>query len=142
MIGRLFGQGVVSIAVAVSGVACAHGGTAGIEGAASAPATATVAESKYVVINNTELARGIQIVDLHTKRVGDILVGGVSVVNKYSETMQFQYRFTWYDADGFEVDSSASAWSPALIYGNESKFLKGAGPNKKAQTFKIHIRPF
>ncbi len=98
------------------------------------------AQMKYVVINNQELARGIQVVDLRSVYVDEYLKADVSVVNKYNRTLNVQYKFQWFDARGMEVDPGSTAWTPLVLYGNESKSIQGVAPNPTAVEYKIHIR--
>ncbi|HHT9160143.1 MAG TPA: YcfL family protein [Candidatus Brocadiaceae bacterium] len=127
------------VIVAFSATGCA---TSGIEGSATVVtgSAGQTVSTKYVIINNKRLARGIQIVDLKPDFVGDVLRASVSVVNKYSKTLNFQYKFSWFDENGREIDPDSDAWTPVLLYGNESKELQGIAPNSSAKEFKIKIR--
>ncbi len=96
--------------------------------------------SEYVVVNNPKVARGLQIATLSQEFVGDILRAQVTLVSKYSKTQQYQYRFSWFDESGLELDASARHWIPFQMYDNETKTLQGVAPNPSARQFKINIR--
>lgn len=121
---------------------CATKKTSGIEGAAAIVETpeGDMQSSKYVIVNNPKLARGIQIVDLKSSFVGDLLKAQVTLVSKYSSTLRFQYKFAWFNKDGIEIDPDASPWKPLIMYGNESKTVQAVAPNPSAREFKIKIR--
>lgn len=132
---------LVMVAVFLMADGCATGiRTSGMEAGGNATATSQgqTAESKYVIINNKDLAQDLQVVSIDSKFVDDLLIISVSVFNKYDATTQVQYSYTWYDDHGMEVGSTH--WTPVVIYGNETKSLKGVAPNKKARTYRVHIR--
>jgi uncharacterized protein YcfL len=116
--------------------------TSGIEGKAKAVATPSgdTQLSKYVIVNNPKLARGIQIVDLQHSYAGDLLKAQVTMVSKYSKTLNIQYKFAWFNDQGIEINPDGSPWTPLLIYGNETKSVQGVAPNPSAKEFKIQIR--
>lgn len=129
--------GLVAMAAGLSG--CAS--TAGIEGSAEGPGPSGSGQySSYVVVNNPKMARGIQIVDLETGYAGDLMKANVTLVSKYSDTQNFKYKFSWFDADGVEIDADSTPWIPMVLYGNESKTIQGVAPNPTAKKFKIKLR--
>lgn len=116
--------------------------TSGIHGTATTVQSpeGTMQTSQYVIIDNNRLARGLQIVDLKSQFVGDLLKAQVSLVSKYSATLDFQYKFLWYDAKGMEINPGSLPWTPLTMYGNESKTVQAVAPNLSAREFKINIR--
>lgn len=132
--------GFVIILMALSFIGCSS--TAGIEGSMSATTGqgGQTAYSKYVIINNDSLARDIQIVDMKSDFVGNLLRAQVSLVNKDNDTINFQFKFSWFEESGREIDPDTDAWTPVTLYGNESKSLQGVAPNPNAKEFKIKIR--
>ncbi len=137
---------VVGVAVLAGGIGagCRHRGASdGIEGDAAAIAApdGSYTVSKYVVVNNPQLAKGIQIVDLKTSFTDNNLMrANVTLVSKARRTLTFQYRFAWFDQNGMEIDLEANAWKPMTIYGNESRTLQGTAPNSAAKEFRVKLR--
>lgn len=132
--------GFIIILMAVSFIGCST--TAGIEGSMSA-ATGQNGQTVYrknVIINNASLARNIQIADMKSDFVGNLLRAHVSLLNKDNDTMNLQFKFSWFDENGREIDPDTDAWTPVILYGNESKSLQGVAPNPNAKEFKIKIR--
>ena len=115
--------------------------TSGISGSSAIMEDGTgIQHSEYVIVNNPKVARGLQIVDIATQFVGNMLQADVTLVSKYSDTESYQYKYAWFDIDGIEIDSEANAWTPFIMYGNETKTFRGAAPNPSAKQFKINIR--
>ncbi len=142
-IGRVAVVGLAVLATAGS-AGCRHRqATDGIEGDAAAVATpdGSYTVSKYVVVNNPQLAKGIQIVDLKTSFTdNNLMLANVTLVSKSRRTLAFQYRFAWFDEQGIEIDPEASAWKPMTIYGHESRTLQGTAPNSAAKEFRVKLR--
>jgi len=118
---------------------CATSGIAGKARAVATPSGDTQL-TKCVVINNPALARGLQIVDMQHSYAGDLLKAQVTVVSKYSRTLNVQYKFSWFNEQGIEINPDGGPWTPLILYGNETKSLQGVAPNPSAKEFKIQIR--
>ncbi len=133
--------GVVLVLSALNG--CAAKKTSGMEGAAAVMEgpDGDLATSNFVIVNNPELARGIQIVDLRSAFVGDLLQASVTLVSKYSKTVKAQYKFAWFDKAGMEIQPDGEPWQALVMHGNESKTIQGVAPDNRAREFKIKIRP-
>jgi len=116
--------------------------TSGIEGSSTVmmDADGGYQYSEYVIVNNPKVARGLQIVELSQEFVGDILRAQITLASKYSSTEQYQYRFSWFDEGGVELDAGARHWIPFQMYGNETRTIQGVAPNPSARQFKINIR--
>jgi len=133
----------VAILIALPGMIILSGcsSTSGIQGSSAIMEDGSgIQHSEYVIVNNPKVARGLQVVDIATQFAGNLLIADVTLVSKYSDTEQYQYKFAWFDSDGIEIDSEANVWTPFIMYGNETKTFRGAGPNPSAKQFKINIR--
>ncbi len=96
--------------------------------------------SHYVLINNQELSRHLQIVDIKGRKESNLMQAQIQVMNKFDRDYNFEYRFQWFDDKGFEIRSVKEHWTPVLIYGQEVKTLVGTAPNPGAVKFRINIR--
>ncbi|MCF6154790.1 MAG: DUF1425 domain-containing protein [Candidatus Brocadia sp.] len=132
--------GFIIILMALSFIGCST--TAGIEGSLSATTgqDGQTVYRKNVIIHNDSLARNIQLVDMKSDFVGNLLRAHVFLLNKDNDTLNLQFKFSWFDEGGRELDPDTDAWTPVILYGNESKSLQGVAPNPNAKEFKIKIR--
>ena len=98
------------------------------------------AYSNYVLINNRALLRDLQITDIKSRMVNGMMEVQVQVLNKSSRNFSFDYSFSWFDKDGFQVFGVDGHWNPIQVTGNEVKSLIGVAPKVEAQQFKVKIR--
>jgi uncharacterized protein YcfL len=95
---------------------------------------------KNVMFNNSGLKGDIQIVDVKSALAGDIMRAQATLRSKDRDTLPFQYRFEWFDANGMEINSGSGSWKPLILYGRESKTVQGVAPDPRAKEFKLKIR--
>jgi len=95
---------------------------------------------KDYLIKDKTLAKEIQVVDVKARFQGDFLEGQAVLNNLEKSTVPFEYRFEWFDAEGFPIESNVSLWKPDLLYGKETKWIKALCPVPSAKGFKIMIR--
>lgn len=96
--------------------------------------------AKNVVINNSSLAGDIQVVDLKSALAGDMMRAQVSLRSKERDTINIQYSFNWFDAQGMAVGGGTPVWKPFIIYGREARVIQGVAPDPRAREFKLNIR--
>jgi uncharacterized protein YcfL len=136
---------VPGIAAAVSVVALGLAGcstTAGVEttGKSAWDDQGARTLEKNVLFNNSGLKGNIRIVDVKSTMAGDTMKVQAILQSKDRDTLPFQYRFDWYDAGGFEINSGSGAWKPLILYGRETKTIQSVAPDKRAKEFKLKIR--
>ena len=97
--------------------------------------------SKQVEINDSFLARTLTFGDVSVNPLGagNSIEAQVLVKNESSRDVTFEYRFMWYDVKGFEL-SSATAWIPGMLTGNEARGFKSVAPGPNAAGFKFMVR--
>ncbi|MEA3222944.1 MAG: YcfL family protein [Thermodesulfobacteriota bacterium] len=97
--------------------------------------------SKKTEVNSSTLARKLDFGEVSIRAVGPDagMEAQVIVQNKSKRDVNFEYRFIWYDAKGFEVSSSAP-WLPAILGAKEARGFKSSAPNPNAVRFKLMIR--
>jgi len=95
---------------------------------------------KDYVVKDKLLAKEIQVLDVKARYVGDFLEGLAIVKNRRKYTVDFEYKFEWYDETGFPVESNVVHWTPDLLYGQESKWIKALCPRAGSTGFKVMIR--
>lgn len=95
---------------------------------------------KDYIINDKSLAKEIEVVDVKARHIGDNLEGQAVIRNLKKQTVPFEYKFEWYDADNSPIESNITLWTPDLLYGKETKWIKSTCPKPDAKGFKIMIR--
>ncbi|MBL0314046.1 MAG: YcfL family protein [Holophagaceae bacterium] len=94
-----------------------------------------------VIKDDPRFMERVEIKDKLTGRTEDgFLKAQVAVQNLGGMTEEFETKFEWFDEQGFKVDSSIEMWKPGLVYGHERKEIFAVAPNKKAFSFRFHIR--
>jgi uncharacterized protein YcfL len=96
--------------------------------------------AKHLVIHNESLANAVIITDMLSRRSGDLLEVNVVLTNLTSSDKNIQYRFSWFDADNFEVEQGSRSWNPVVLHGNESVSMKAVAPNTNVKTYKVNVR--
>jgi uncharacterized protein YcfL len=94
---------------------------------------------KSIVINNSGLAGDIEISDMKSDIVGTMLLIQASIHSKRSDTALVQYKFDWFDTQGFEIPAN-QAWKPLVLNGRETVTIQGVAPDPMARGFKLKIR--
>lgn len=130
---------IASVLVTLLLAGCA---TSGIEaGAMAVPGPdGVVRYEPRVVVGNNRLGRRIAVARINEEFVGGLLRAAVTLQSMTDDTEALQYRWTWFDTKGFEVNSSSQAWQPLLVYGEQSTAVQGLAPNAAAKSFKLHLR--
>lgn len=93
-----------------------------------------------VVYNSTSLAREVTVEEMTSSKAGDLLLAQVTMRSKAGETLNFQYKFEWYDLNGLVLNSSSATWKPLMIYGKESKTIQGLAPDPRGREYKLLLR--
>ncbi len=96
--------------------------------------------AQYLNVHSPRLAKKVQIVDIRTREVGGLLQPNVTLYNRTKYPLQVQYKFAWFDKDGFEVDPEANPWQPLTLIGNETKAVQAAATNPSVRAFKLAIQ--
>lgn len=96
--------------------------------------------AKHLIIHNEPLADTITITDMDNRSVGGLLEARVELSNLSGSDVNIQYKFTWFDADNFEVDPGADAWTPLSLHGHASASIKAVAPNPTVTSYKVNVR--
>lgn len=82
----------------------------------------------------------IKVLDTRSRFVGGLLQVNLELESGISYTYKLEYKFSWYDSGGMEIDSARSAWIPLYLNGREVKTIQGLAPNPAAKAYKIRLR--
>ncbi len=120
--------------------------TATIISGCSAGATGTMKPNEsgeyepFIEYNSAQIQSRLSIVDIRQRTVGNIMQVSADLHNSWKWKLDFQYKFKFYDKDGFEVNPDGRQWAPIVIAGNEVSTVQAVAPNPSAITFKIIVR--
>lgn len=64
----------------------------------------------------------------------------LKVENNIRRSLQLEYRFVWYDANGMDVSADSDAWQPFVVEGRSAKTIASSSKSILAQKFEIYIR--
>ncbi|RLA99392.1 MAG: hypothetical protein DRG37_04820 [Deltaproteobacteria bacterium] len=97
--------------------------------------------SKKVEINDRILAKTLSFGKVALKYIDSEqrLMAQVLIQNRRSRDVSFEYKFIWYDENGFEI-SPITSWIPATLSAKESRGYTSVSPGPGAQGFKLLIR--
>ena len=68
-----------------------------------------------------------------------LLMASVDIKNEDLSRKDLQYKFLWFDRDGFEVQPDGRPWTPLALSGEETKAVQAVAPQSNVVTFKIQI---
>jgi uncharacterized protein YcfL len=89
-------------------------------------------------ITDASLDRKVSIIGVNQSMTpGGLLKVQVELQNRTRSLQRFNYRFEWFDANGMQVTTVASALLPDQIEGKESKFIFGVAPNPNCKDFRV-----
>lgn len=95
----------------------------------------------YLRVDNPELVEKVTITDVKHRLQNNLLNVNVEVSSQYEKTLRLQYHFTWFDENGFVVESDKSPWKPLMLHGYQSLTLQGVAPASNVTSFTLYIRP-
>jgi len=82
----------------------------------------------------------VKILDTRSRFVNGLLMVNTELESGYSNPYRLEYKFSWYDSAGMDVEPARSAWIPFYLNGRETKTIQGLAPNPSAKAFKIKFR--
>lgn len=91
-------------------------------------------------VDNPALYARLSIKDVKMRRLGDLLNVQVTLHHVSYFERKYQYRFKWFDADGFEVSAESTAWQPVQLHGKQDYTVEGTAPTPAADKFRIVFR--
>ena len=95
----------------------------------------------YVRLDDSYLARKLSVETAAVRREPSGFASAqVRVRNTKSEDLQIQYKFTFCDNDGMEVQPGARAWEVITIHGGESVPLSAVAPDASVSRFVVRVR--
>ena len=101
---------------------------------------ASYSSSPYLIVDDPSLADQISVVRVSHDIVGDIMRAHVTLKSNRARSLRIQYRFSWYDANGMEIDGTGKPYRDLIIEGKDAVSVTSMAPSPYAQEFKIRVR--
>lgn len=89
-------------------------------------------------INNQQLNNKIVILNTNKRILNGFLDVAVNIRNISSDTIDLEYRFVWFDSNGFKVNETP--WLPITLNGKQSKQIEQIAHSKDVVDFKFEYR--
>ena len=112
--------------------------TSGIEGTGNP--NAAPEHAKHLVLHNETLANKIIIQQMNVRKKAGLLQVSAVLANLTSRDKKIQYRFSWYDADNFEVEKDIRSWNPVVLSGKSTIHMQAVAPNPTVTSYKINVK--
>ena len=109
---------------------------------ACAPHTAGVMASSTgdVRVDNRSFGSEVSVEQLKSRLEGGFLQGSGLIISKVPTDIRLQYKFTWYDINGYTIDNEGVAWEPLKLFGKQQVQVSGVAPNTTAVRYDLYVR--
>lgn len=99
------------------------------------------AEKQVLRVDDEDFAEILVVERTRIRRVSSgFAVAEVDVRNAEDADFAFQYRFVFFDADGYPIRPEARAWEQDDLHGGESRQLIATAPTADAVGFVVRAR--
>lgn len=127
--------GVIAILVGLTVTLFSGCSTAGLQAGDSSDTM-----SPYLLVDDPSLADQISIAKVAHDRVGDIMRANVTLKSNRMRSLRLQYRFSWYDANGMEIDGTGKPYRDLILEGKDAVPVSSVAPSPYATEFKVRVR--
>ncbi len=110
-----------------------------VAGPADREATPDVEAIERITLN-PPLDRRVRIGSVYEGEADGLRRIQANVANVSDARTWFQYRYDWFDADGFVIEGPASAWTRQSILAGQRVSLTGIAPTPEAVDWRLTIR--
>lgn len=129
-------QVVAGLAMAGLAIVLTACSTAGIAGGGASYAT-----SPYLIVDDQTLARRIDLVSTDHEILDNGLMRAYATFrSNRMRTQHVQYRFSWYDENGVEIDAQGQPYRKMLLQGRDAVSVQSVAPNDRATEYKVRLR--
>jgi uncharacterized protein YcfL len=93
------------------------------------------------IIRDSSTAKSVHVLNVIDGSTSDGLMRvGVEVQNTRSKSFRFNYRFDWFDAQGFPVNTPTSTMVSQQLEGGQMLVLTSVAPNPSVKDFRLSIQ--
>lgn len=90
--------------------------------------------------NNSMLASRLAVSHIITGEAGNLMKAQATLENRWKFQLDFQYKFKWFDANGFEVAPESAPWQQLVMDGRTQANVQALAPNPGAVRFEIWVQ--
>ena len=90
--------------------------------------------------NNALLSSRLAVKHIITGHAGNLLKAQATLENRWKFQLDFQYKFKWFDKDGFEIASEGAPWQQLIMTGRTQANVQALAPNPSAMRFEIWVQ--
>ena len=90
--------------------------------------------------DSASLSGAFELLEVNRATSGDIVRAQVHLRNKSSFSVNYQYKFRWYDRNGFEIAPEGEPWRPQRAAGKAEVRLQAVAPNPAVARFELWLR--
>ncbi len=90
--------------------------------------------------NNAMLSSRLAVKNIITGHAGNLMRAQATLENRWKFELDFQYKFKWFDADGFEIQPQGEPWHQLVLQGRTQANVQALAPNPSAVRFEIWVQ--
>jgi len=126
----------VAVLVGLVLTGCSSANTSGI----GVSAAVAAGGGPVLQVDNSALARNLELLEVKERYQGDLLQVQATLASQAGRALFLQYKFYWFDAQGFAVEPQQDAWIPVKLHGYQQQPLQGLAPDARVTQYKIYVR--
>ena len=96
-------------------------------------------DNSYIVVNDRGFNSQVEIIDSGLRQKGDMNEAYVTLKSRRNRSLWIRYKFSWYDADGVEIDPGTKPYRDVVIEGRDEVSATSMAPNPQAKEFKFRV---
>ncbi|WP_394133080.1 YcfL family protein [Shewanella maritima] len=111
-----------------------------VTGCANHTAGISASSTGDIRVDNRKFESEVSVSDVRQRMSGDLLQGSAVIASRVATDLRLQYKFTWYDAEGFTLEDEASSWKSLKLHGMQQMQVAAVAPNPQASRFEVYVR--
>ncbi len=93
------------------------------------------------IITDSALNDYAYVASVNQAYVGGLLKIQARLVNSTAATRKIRYKFSWFDENAMEINSTTSNWQVLELEGGEARNISAVATNKSVKDFSLKLLP-
>lgn len=93
-----------------------------------------------VRVDNNAFHRQVAVDNVQTRIDGSLLTASGTLKSQVATDVRVQYKFTWFDINGFAIEDEGSSWKPVKLHGKQQLQVRAVAPNSTAVRCQLYVR--